>query len=158
MPHRAHRAQGAPLEGGKERYICDVTGCAVKGGLCMAAHGGAEGPKQLPRCDTCKVHATVTMMPTNTLLPVDLVHPRAFVSHGGRDTCKVEDCTNVKVKGGMCVAHGAPKSFCSMEGCFKGRVRDGLCVAHGGRYHCKVEGCTKMRKKGGMCRAHGLKS
>ena len=44
--------------------------------------------------------------------------------------CSVPTCTNRSVKGGVCVAHGARRLVCQMEGCNKAMKMGSYCSAH----------------------------
>ena len=44
--------------------------------------------------------------------------------------CSVPTCTNRSVKGGVCVAHGARRLICQMEGCNKAMKMGSYCSTH----------------------------
>ncbi len=83
---------------------------------------------------------------------------RTKIGGGGRrrrKICSSEGCTNIVVKGGVCIRHGAKKKLCSYEGCTNQSLR---CLRHGAvRKRCSTEGCTNYAMKGGVCRRHGAK-
>jgi hypothetical protein len=51
-----------------------------------------------------------------------------------------EGCTNIVVKGGVCVTHGAKqkaKKRCNHEGCTNGAIKGGICWTHGAKRELK---------------------
>ena len=77
-----------------------------------------------------------------------------------RRLCKEKGCTNIVVKGGVCVKHGAKVKRCSHEGCTNGAVKGGVCWRHGAKHDAKIcneEGCASIVVKGGICVKHGAK-
>jgi hypothetical protein len=83
------------------------------------------------------------------------------ITHGAKvevKRCGHEGCDNKVVKGGVCVTHGAKRKRCSSEGCTNQFVKGGVCVTHGAKMkRCNFEGCTNGAKKGGVCVTHGAK-
>jgi hypothetical protein len=81
--------------------------------------------------------------------------------HGARvkvKRCSSEGCTNIAVKGGVCIRHGAKIKLCSSEGCTNVVQREGVCKRHGAKIkRCSSEGCTNQVIKGGVCWRHGAK-
>ena len=74
--------------------------------------------------------------------------------------CKVENCTKLVQKGGVCIGHGARLKRCSSEGCPNRAVKGGVCKRHGAvvvRKKCIVEDCTSLAVKGGVCFKHGAR-
>jgi hypothetical protein len=56
--------------------------------------------------------------------------------HGAKiKRCSSEGCTNIVVKGGVCVRHGAEqkKKQCSINGCTNQSKRRGVCIRHGAK-------------------------
>jgi hypothetical protein len=73
-----------------------------------------------------------------------------------RPMCKQEGCTNIRIKNGVCIKHGAEKPKCIIEGCTNRRRKNGVCVKHGAEEpKCIIEGCTNNRRKNGVCIKHG---
>ena len=75
-------------------------------------------------------------------------------------TCKVIECTNKVVKGGVCIRHGARRKLCtySKNGvkCTSYAHKGGLCTTHGAKKkRCSSVECTNQARKGGLCRHHG---
>ena len=71
-----------------------------------------------------------------------------------RKICSAEGCTNLVVKGGVCIRHGAKRKTCSSEECTNQAVEGGVCVRHGAtwtRKKCSSEGCTNLAIRGGVC-------
>ena len=85
------------------------------------------------------------------------------VKHGAkrkrqRYECSIDGCTNHALKGGVCIRHGAKVKRCSSEGCTNYVVKGGVCIRHGAKIkRCSSEGCTNNAVKGGLCRRHGAK-
>eukprot|EP00984_Skeletonema_dohrnii_P024334 scaffold13442_cov96-Skeletonema_dohrnii-CCMP3373.AAC.3 len=65
--------------------------------------------------------------------------------------CSANGCTNMVVKGGVCVRHGAKvkRKLCSREGCTNIAIKGGVCTRHGAQTHHVING--------GVCRKHGPK-
>jgi hypothetical protein len=85
------------------------------------------------------------------------------VIHGAMKTyCQNEGCTNKAVKGGVCITHGAKTKRCRFEGCTNKAVKGGVCITHGAKVNtkkrCNFEGCTNGAVKGGVCITHGAKT
>jgi len=73
-------------------------------------------------------------------------------------TCKVENCTNSVVQGGLCISHGAKRKQCSHPGCTKNVKKAGLCSTHGpARKKCEHPDCCNIAVQGGLCISHGAK-
>ena len=77
-----------------------------------------------------------------------------------RQTCKVIECTNKVVKGGVCIRHGASRKLCSYSKngvkCTSYAHKGGVCTSHGAKKkRCSSVGCTNQAMKGGLCRHHG---
>jgi hypothetical protein len=73
-----------------------------------------------------------------------------------KKTCKADGCTNIVVKGGVCIKHGAKVKQCSSEGCSNYAVKGGVCIKHGAQVKpCNNEGCTNFAQRGGVCIKHG---
>ena len=77
-----------------------------------------------------------------------------------RQTCKVIDCTNQVVKGGVCIRHGASRKLCSYSKngvrCTSYAHKGGVCTTHGAKKkRCSSVGCTNQARKRGLCRHHG---
>jgi hypothetical protein len=69
--------------------------------------------------------------------------------------CSHEGCTNIVVKGGVCITLGAKVKRCSQKGCTKQAQKGGVCVTHGAkRKRCSFEGCSTQSRKGGVCYRH----
>ena len=66
--------------------------------------------------------------------------------------CSRDWCTNIMVKGGVCIRHGEKKKCCR-EGCTNNSVKGGVCKRHDGAKlkHCSSEGCANNAQKGGVC-------
>ena len=76
----------------------------------------------------------------------------------GRYGCSFDGCTNIAVKGGVCIRHGAKKKLCSREGCTNIAKKGGVCTRHGAKIkRCSRKGCTNYALKGGVCIRHGAK-
>ena len=59
--------------------------------------------------------------------------------------CSRDGCTNIMVKGGVCVRHGAKKK-CRREGCTANNsVKGGVCIRHGANVN--VDAQIKLRKE-----------
>ena len=74
-----------------------------------------------------------------------------------RTKCSADGCTNIAMKGGVCIRHGAKKKTCSHDGCNNQVVNSGVCTLHGAkrvRKTCNHEGCTKYSQKSGFCKRH----
>ena len=72
--------------------------------------------------------------------------------------CSADGCSNIVVKGGVCIRHGAKVKRCSSEGCTNQAQKGGVCMRHGAKVKlCSSEGCTNITKKGGVCMRHGAK-
>ncbi len=75
--------------------------------------------------------------------------------------CSYEGCTNIVVKGSVCIRYGANvkcKPLCSRAGCTNHVVgRGGVSVwKHGAKVKlCTYKGCTNQSQKGGLGRKHG---
>jgi len=85
---------------------------------------------------------------------------RCKAEHKGYNLCIREGCTKKRVKGGVCIKHGASwaKKICSHDGCTNIVVNRGVCTKHGAkkvRKTCKHEGCANKRVQGGVCMKHG---
>jgi len=75
-----------------------------------------------------------------------------------RKRCSVDSCTNIVVKGGLCLRHGAQVNRCSVDECTNKRVKGGVCIKHGAKTKlCSVSNCTNNALKGGVCWRHGAK-
>eukprot|EP00985_Skeletonema_marinoi_P028131 scaffold24098_cov113-Skeletonema_marinoi.AAC.2 len=79
-----------------------------------------------------------------------------------RYECRVDDCTNIVKKGGLCNRHGAKveRKRCRVADCTKYAQKGGLCIRHGAKVElkrCSVDDCTNIRVKGGVCKRHGAK-
>jgi len=63
--------------------------------------------------------------------------------------CSANGCTNMVVKGGVCVRHGAnrKRKLCSREGCTNIAQKGGVCIRHRAKTHHVING--------GVCRKHG---
>ena len=77
-----------------------------------------------------------------------------------QQTCKVIECTNKVVKGGVCIRHGASRKLCSYSKngvkCTSYAHKGGVCTSHGAKKkRCTSVGCTNQAMKGGLCRFHG---
>ena len=77
-----------------------------------------------------------------------------------RQTCKVIDCTNQVVKGGVCIRHGASRKLCSYSKngvkCTSYAHKGGVCTTHGAKKkRCSSVGCTNQARKRGLCLHHG---
>ena len=79
------------------------------------------------------------------------------MKHGAKvKLCSSEGCTNIAVKGGVCMKHGAKRKLCSSDGCTNQAVRGGVCKKHGAKIkRCNSEGCTNGVVKGGVWIRHG---
>ena len=54
--------------------------------------------------------------------------------------CKVGNCTNQAMGGGVCITHGATKKRCKAENCTNQAQQGGVCKKHGAKKKlCKVE-------------------
>ena len=72
--------------------------------------------------------------------------------------CSADGCTNLALKGGVCVRHGAKVKQCSSERCTNIVVRGGVCMRHGAKVKpCSIDGCTNYPQRGGVCIRHGAK-
>ena len=76
-----------------------------------------------------------------------------------RKKCSAEGCTNIVVKGEVCIRHGATwtKKKCRSEGCTKYAQNGKVCITHGATWtkkRCIINGCTNSRRKGGVCYKH----
>jgi len=82
------------------------------------------------------------------------------IKHGAKKTCTHIECNNHVVRGGFCTRHGE-KVTCSHEGCTNVVVNRGVCVKHGAvQKTCSHQGCTNKVKRGlgGFCISHGAKT
>ena len=73
-----------------------------------------------------------------------------------------EGCTNIVVKGGVCIKHGARVEYtrCKSKGCTNFAIKERVCIKHGAKYvrkKCSKEGCTKYAQNTGVCFKHGAK-
>ncbi len=72
--------------------------------------------------------------------------------------CKVENCPNSVVQGGLCISHGAKRKLCAHPGCSKNVKKAGMCSAHGpARKRCEHSNCNNIAVQGGLCITHGAK-
>ena len=58
--------------------------------------------------------------------------------------CSQKGCSNVVVRGGVCVTHGAMVKRCSFDGCANGVFKGGVCWTHGAnliKKRCSQKGC-----------------
>ena len=82
-----------------------------------------------------------------------------------RKRCTFDGCTNIVVKGGVCVTHGAKveRKRCSFKDCTSYAQKGGVCKKHGAKVevktakHCSHDGCTNGAVRGGVCITHGSK-
>ena len=66
--------------------------------------------------------------------------------------CSVPICTNIVVRAGVCVTHGAKLFVCQIEGCNRTAIADHLCVAHTPKPKCEIPGCSMhVPKRGVRC-------
>jgi hypothetical protein len=92
-----------------------------------------------------------------------IVRGGVCVRHGAkvkkrRYECSSNGCTNLAQKGGVCRRHGAKHKRCSSEGCTNVVVKGGVCIKHGAKVkRCDHEGCLNQAQKGGVCMKHGAK-
>ncbi|KAK1733406.1 leucine-rich repeat domain-containing protein [Skeletonema marinoi] len=86
-------------------------------------------------------------------LPQDISH-RACDKKNTR--CSIEGCTRQVVNQGVCVSQGAIIRRCSIEGCTNQVVKSGVCIKHGAkRKTCSFEGgCQRQIVKDGVCVTH----
>jgi hypothetical protein len=76
----------------------------------------------------------------------------------GRTFCKHEGCDKWRIRGGVCVTHGAKMKHCSQEGCSNYARTGGVCHRHGALAklkRCSRKGCANFSQKAGLCRRHG---
>ena len=84
------------------------------------------------------------------------------IKHGAQVTytrCSKEGCTKFPQGGtGVCIAHGAKVKRCSKGGCTNRAVKGGVCIKHGAKVkRCSSQGCQNQAQKGGVCIKHGAK-
>ena len=68
-----------------------------------------------------------------------------------RQTCKVIECANKVVKGGVCIRHGASRKLCSYSKngvkCTSYAHKGGVCTSHGAKKkRCSSVGCTNQAR------------
>ena len=82
--------------------------------------------------------------------------PRKAARKQCRKKCSANGCTNIVVKGGVCIKHGTTVKRCSAEGCTNQAQKGGKCMKHGADIkRCSAEGCTSFAHKGGVCMKRG---
>lgn len=128
----------------------------------------AETSNKRPKVDVTKPAVCVAQPVVNkpTCVVEGCTTATQYVHNGfcwrhGANACKTEGCTNIAMKGGVCVKHGANQPKCRTPGCNKNAKKGGLCIAHGAkpkRASCSVEGCIKYAVEGGICIKHGANS
>jgi hypothetical protein len=95
-----------------------------------------------------------------------------------RKLCSADGCTNIVLRGGVCIRHGANKERCSYEWCTNTNsdkrnahtdrkpksssvdeelAREKRALRKKYRYECSADGCTNRVRKGGVCIRHGAK-
>ena len=77
-----------------------------------------------------------------------------------RQKCSHEGCSNLVIRGGVCVTHGTTRKRCSFNGCTNGVVKGGVCWTHGAnliKKRCSHNGCSNGVVRGGVCVTHGAK-
>ncbi len=60
-----------------------------------------------------------------------------------RKLCSSDGCTNIVVRGGLCIRHGAKVKLCSIEGCTNQAKNGEVCIRHGAkvvRKRCSSKG------------------
>jgi hypothetical protein len=68
-----------------------------------------------------------------------------------RKLCSVPICTNIVIRAGVCVTHGAKLFVCQIEGCTRTAIGDQhLCVAHAPKPKCDIPGCSMSVAKSGV--------
>ena len=87
----------------------------------------------------------------------DLIYCALMAVHWSKGKlCSSEGCTNVALKGGVCMRHGAKLKLCSSEGCTNVALKWGVCIRHGAKVKlCSIQGCINRRVRNGVCRRHG---